>query len=346
MDISNLREQVLNPNLKVLLRPTPQQADSPYLPINVKALMAEERLTFSVHLKVSEGEAGEIKFLPYLEEGEVLQGSWLESLKRVGIERLYVHEQHMDRIVAYLNNHLLLLSSDLEHRQEKFCILREHLTVSLHRAFKNPQLGGHVTLAKKSLGNLATFMGGEDFPWKLVWDMLYRDYTLYNHSVNVGLMGMALLIFLGKPQRDCLNIGLAGLFHDLGLTCLNEEIVLKTLPLDPDEREILNRHPLLGYRLLQNNPQIPIDTLRLILEHHENADGSGYPEGLPLSRQHPHTRLLFILEVYDGLTTFRPYRPAHTPFAALKILQEQRGAQGLACEPRTLKQFIQFLALA
>jgi HD-GYP domain-containing protein (c-di-GMP phosphodiesterase class II) len=346
MDISNLREHFQNPNLKVHLCPASKQVDSPYLPINLKVLMANERLTFPVHLKVSEGKAGEIKFLPYLEDGEVLQGSWLESLKRVGIKRLYIHEQHVDRFVAYLNNHLLLLSADPEHRQEKFCILREHLTMSLHRAFQNPQLGAHVNLAKKSLGKLARFMGQKDFPWKLVWDMLYRDYTLYNHSVNMGLMGMALLKFLGKPEQDCLNLGLAGLFHDLGLTCLNEEIVQKILPLDPEEREILHRHPLLGYRLLQYNPLIPMDTLRLILEHHENAEGSGYPEGLPLSRQHPHTRILFILEVYDGLTTYRPYRPAHTPFAALKILQEQRGDRELACETKTLKQFIQFLALA
>ncbi len=346
MDISNLREHFQNPNLKIHLRPTSRQVDSPYLPISLLVLMAEERLTFPVHLKVSEGEAGDIKFLPYLEEGEVLQNSWLESLKRVGIKRLYIHEQHMDRLLAYLNNHLLLLSAAPEQTREKLCILREHLSLSLHRAFKNPQLGPHIELAKKSIKKLAKFMVQEDFPWKLVWDMLYRDYTLYNHSVNVGLMGMALLIFLGKPERDCLNLGLAGLFHDLGLTCLNEEIVQKTLPLDPEERETMNRHPLLGYRLLQDNAQIPLDSLRLILEHHENAEGTGYPQGLPLSRQHPYTRVLFIIEVYDGLTTFRPYRPAHTPFAALKILQEQRGAHGLACEPKTLKQFIQFLALA
>lgn len=346
MDISILREQFLKPNLKVLRRPSPKQVDSPYLPVNLDMFMADERLTFTVYLKVSEGEGGEIKFLPYLEKEEVLQGSWLESLKRVGIERLYVHEDNLDQVMAYLNNHLLLLSADQEHRREKFSILREHLTLSLHRAFKHPQLGNHVALAKKTLRSLATFMEERNFPWKLVWDMLYRDYTLYNHAVNVGLMGMALLKFIGKPQRDCLNMGMAGLFHDLGLTCFNEELVQKIVPLDPEESEILNRHPSLGYQLLKDNAHIPLDTLRLILEHHENADGSGYPEGLPLSRQHPHTRFLYILEVYDGLTTLRPYRPAHTPFTALKILQKQHGVRGLACDPKALKQFIQFLALA
>ncbi len=346
MDIANLREQFLQRNLRVLRCPTPSQLDSPYLPIALKALMLEEQVTFTLYLKVSEGANREIKFMPYLVEGEILNRSWLELLKQVGIERLYFHERDMDRMLAYLNNHLLLTSGDPAHYPERYCILREHLTVSLTRTFKNPNSGGvHMAKAKNSLENLLGFMGKKGFPWKLMWEMLYRDYTLYNHSVNVSLMGMAFSLFLGKSHHESLNLGLAGLFHDLGLTCLNEEIVQKTLPLSPEERELLNRHPSLGYRLLQNNSQVPLDTLRLVLEHHENADGSGYPQGLPLSRQHPCTRILFILEVYDGLITFRPYRPAYTPFAALKILQEQRGKRGLACDPPTLKRFIEFLAL-
>jgi HD-GYP domain-containing protein (c-di-GMP phosphodiesterase class II) len=346
MDIANLRQQFLSQNLKILKRPTPKQENTPYLPVLIKVLMAEERLTFAVYLKVSEGEQGEIKFLPYLENGEILQEAWKESLERVGIERLYFHEQDLDRVVAYLNNHLLLTSAEPKHYREKYCILREHLSMSLHRAFQDPHLGTNIILAKNSLEKLTNFMQQKGFPWKLVWEMLHRDYTLYNHSVNVGLIGMAMMAYLKKRRRDCLIMGIAGLFHDLGLTQLKEEIVNKIEPLEPEEREHLQRHPILGYRLLQKNPQVPLDSLRLILEHHENADGSGYPQGLTLSQQHPYTRILFILETYEGLTTFRPYRPAHTPFAALKILQEKEGLRGPACEPKTLKQFIQFLALS
>ena len=190
--------------------------------------MVEERITFPVHLKVSEGEKGEIRFLPYLEEGEILQRSWVESLERVGIERLYFHEQDLDRAVAYLNNHMLLTSAEPKHYKEKFCILREHLSLSLVRAFESPQRRAPTSNWRRSpWRNLARFMGKKDFPWKLVWDMLHRDYTLYNHSVNVSLMSMAFMGFLGKPERDCILLGLAGLFHDVGLTHLNQEIVNK-----------------------------------------------------------------------------------------------------------------------
>jgi len=344
MDTPNLREQFLNQNLKVLHRPTPIHDHSPYLPVFLTVLMVEERLTFPVYLKVSAGEEGEIKFLPYLEEGEVVQRAWMESLDQVGIDHLYIREKDVDRVVAYLNNHLLLASGEPEHKRKKFTLLREHLSFSLVRAFQAPHQGAHVGLAKKSLENLGKFMWQEGFPWNLVWEMLYRDYTLYSHSVNVGVMGMALMAYLKKPGRDGLTMGLAGLFHDLGMITFGEEFFHKAGPLDPEEREAMKKHPCHGRRLLQNNPQIPLDTLRLILEHHENANGTGYPQGLRLAQQHPHTRFLYILEAYDSLTNFRPYRAAYTPFAALKIFQEP--SQGLVCEPRALKKFIQFLALA
>ena len=116
-------------------------------------------------------------------------------MERVGIESLFFHEQDLDRAVAYLYNHILLTSAEPKHYKEKFCILREHLSLSLVRAFESTQFGANVKLAKKSLENLAKFMGKKDF-LKLVWKMLHRDYTLYHQSVNVSLMGMAFMGFL------------------------------------------------------------------------------------------------------------------------------------------------------
>ena len=114
----------------------------------------------------------------------------------------------------------------------------------------------------------------------------------------------------------------------------------------PEEWEETKRHPIIGMQILKCHSTVPTEGLQLVVEHHENADGSGYPEGLPLHRQHPWTRILRLVDAYDALTTYRPYRPAHTPFAALKSLQKQEGPQGPIFEPRTLKNFIRFLALA
>jgi HD-GYP domain-containing protein (c-di-GMP phosphodiesterase class II) len=90
---------------------------------------------------------------------------------------------------------------------------------------------------------------------------------------------------------------------------------------------------------------MPSEVLQLVLEHHENADSSGYPRGLPLGKQHPWTRIIRLVDAYDALTGHRPFRQALTSFAALKSLQNQVSPKGPIFDPRILKIFIRFLAL-
>jgi HD-GYP domain-containing protein (c-di-GMP phosphodiesterase class II) len=180
---------------------------------------------------------------------------------------------------------------------------------------------------------------------KLVWELLYRDYNLYNHSLNVCLLGMAMMLFLKKTRAESQLMGLVGLFHDVGMTRVSEELLSRIDPLTPDEILEIKRHPCLSYQMLKTYPAMPREGLRLVLEHHEDADGSGYPQSLPLVKQHPWTRIMRVVDTYDALTAYRPYRIAQTPFAALKFLQEQMGPRGPLFDLRTLKTFIRFLAL-
>jgi HD-GYP domain-containing protein (c-di-GMP phosphodiesterase class II) len=340
-----LRLHILDDSLKVVRRPV-EKEDSQYAPISLAVLMMGERLTFGLYLKASEEGNNRVEFIPYLEEGETLEPHWLEKLQKLGIDRLFLHRQDLGKAIAYLNNHLLVESGHQAGSSKEFSLLREHMNFSLQAACNAPQLGHHVGLAKKSLGTFFGVLQKNRLSWKLLLKIMYRDYTLYNHAVNVAMLGMGMGGHLRKSPKDCLVLGVAGLFHDLGLIKISEEITGKKEPLAPEEWEILKKHPWLGYRLLKGNPEIPVASLRLVLEHHENADGSGYPQGLELKRQHPLTSILALLEAYDGLTIFRPYRPRYTPFAALKILQEERGSHGgPAFEPKTLKKFIEFLAL-
>lgn len=340
-----LRLHILDESLKVLKRPVGKQ-DNQYVSIPLSVLMIGERVTFDLCLKISEAGESEVKFISYLEDGDILEPHWLEKLQKLGIDRLFLHRQDLDKSIAYLNNHLLLENGKPGSSHKELGILREHLNFSLQAALHAPQLGHHVGLAKKSLATFFAVLQKNRLPWKMVLELMYRDYTLYNHSVNMAVLAMAMGSYLKKSPKDCLALGLAGLFHDLGLIKIDEEITGKKDPLTPEEWETLKKHPCLGYQLLKGVAEIPMASLRLILEHHENMEGSGYPQRLDLRRQHPLTRIVSLLETYDGLTIYRPYRPRYTPFAALKILQEERGARGgPVFEPRTLKKFIEFLGL-
>jgi HD-GYP domain-containing protein (c-di-GMP phosphodiesterase class II) len=164
--------------------------------------------------------------------------------------------------------------------------------------------------------------------------------------VNICLLGVAMMLFLKKSRRESQLMGMAGLFHDLGMTRLPDEILNKPASLTPEEWDHTKRHPTIGVQLLKSSPAMPAEGLHLVQEHHENADGSGYPLGIPLRRQHPWSRIIRLLDAYDAITSHRVYRPGQSPYAALKTLQEQEGPQGPVFDPHTLKNFIRFLALS
>ncbi len=345
MDVRSTRKQLFANQLNVLRRHFHNSGTTPFLPLYLQALMVGEKLSFSLYVKVSGDDHQEVKYLPLLEAEEVLEPSWVEVLRRLGIERFYFHRKDLELVIAYLNNHLLLLDIRREHApKEKLFVLVEHLNFSLYRSFNSPHLGRHIHLAQIQVDHLVQELQKNIKSLKLVWELLYRNYTLYNHSINVCLLGIGLMLFLHKSRQDSQVMGLAGLFHDLGLTRVPEEFLHRPEPLNPEERETLEKHPYLGYQVLKECGSIPPEVMQLVLEHHENADGSGYPLGLPAGRQHPWTRIIHLVDAYDSLTGHRPFRQASTPFAALKTLQVQARPGGGVFDHRTLKNFIRFLA--
>jgi HD-GYP domain-containing protein (c-di-GMP phosphodiesterase class II) len=137
----------------------------------------------------------------------------------------------------------------------------------------------------------------------------------------------------------------AALFHDIGLVKIPAAILYKPTPLTPEECQEVQKHPEIAVDLLQQCSEVSPESLRLIWEHHENADGSGYPQGLGLSEQHAWTPLLRLIDAYDALVCQRHYRHAQSPFQALKIIQQQWGPYGPVFHRQLLKKFVEFLAL-
>lgn len=319
---------------------------SNYIPLDLKGLIPGERLTFSLYLKASDPQSEKFKYFPYLDGGEILENKWLESLHKIGIKGLFFHNTDLDNVLAYLNNHLQLLEMEgPAQTKKKFMVLSEHLSLTLRQVLTAPRLGAHIKLAFKQVDRIIEELQKDKHYQKMVWEILFRNYSLYNHAVNVCLLVVALMLFLQKPQRESRLLGSAALVLDLGMTRISDNILYKSESLTPEEWEETKTHPLIGMHILKRYPTLPAEGIQLVLEHHENADGSGYPKGLVLHRQHPWTRILRLVDAYDALTTSRPHRPAQTPFAALKLLQKQEGPRGPVFERRTLRNFIRFLAI-
>jgi putative nucleotidyltransferase with HDIG domain len=147
------------------------------------------------------------------------------------------------------------------------------------------------------------------------------DYT-YMHSVAVCAMMLALARQLGLSDEDTRACGLAGLLHDIGKMALPMDILNKPGKLTDAEFDIVKGHPGSGHSILTEVSDVPEIALEVCLHHHEKFDGRGYPHGLAGQEISLHARMGAVCDVYDAITSDRPYKDGWTPSESLKRMEE------------------------
>lgn len=136
-----------------------------------------------------------------------------------------------------------------------------------------------------------------------------KDAYTRGHSERVGAWGRALGEALGLATADAESIAQAGLLHDIGKIGVPEAVLTKTGPLTEIEWRAMRRHPVVGAQIVAPFDFLAVGAL-IIRHHHERWDGSGYPDGLAGEAIPLGARIVAVADVYDALTSDRPYRPA------------------------------------
>ncbi len=147
------------------------------------------------------------------------------------------------------------------------------------------------------------------------------DYT-YMHSVAVCAMMVSLAKQLGLDEAQTRLAGMAGLLHDMGKVMIPSEVLNKPGKLTDAEFTIIKTHPVEGHRLLLLNSEIDPVVLDACLYHHEKMDGSGYPEGLKGDEISLMAKMNAVCDVYDAITSNRPYKAGWDPAESLRKMAE------------------------
>lgn len=147
------------------------------------------------------------------------------------------------------------------------------------------------------------------------------DYT-YMHSVAVCALMVALGRVLGLDDKSLRAVGMAGLLHDLGKALMPMEVLNKPGKLTEEEFAIMKGHPVEGHRLLTEGGGAGEVTLDVCLHHHEKVDGSGYPEGLKDAGISLHAKMGAVCDVYDAITSNRPYKSGWDPAESIRKMAE------------------------
>ena len=154
-----------------------------------------------------------------------------------------------------------------------------------------------------------------------------RDYDTctYSHSVNVGVLSLlvARRYFGSSDRHDLRELGIGFFLHDLGKIRINPGVVMKEGLLTDEEMTEMRRHPLYGFDILKETNQLTTESKLIVLEHHEREDGRGYPYGLYGGEIHEYARICALVDMYDALTSDRPYRERLFPFQALNLIRRK-----------------------
>ncbi|RCX32707.1 PAS domain S-box-containing protein/putative nucleotidyltransferase with HDIG domain [Thioalbus denitrificans] len=151
-----------------------------------------------------------------------------------------------------------------------------------------------------------------------------RDPYTAGHQQRVAQLAVAMARQMGLPEKQVDGIRLGGLVHDIGKVALPAELLSRPGRLTELEFELIREHSELGYEILRD-ADLPWPVARMVREHHERLDGSGYPLGLVGEAILPEARILAVADVVEAMSSDRPYRPGQGIDVALAHLEEMRG---------------------
>jgi HD-GYP domain-containing protein (c-di-GMP phosphodiesterase class II) len=166
------------------------------------------------------------------------------------------------------------------------------------------------------------------------------DYS-YMHSVATCALMVALGRQVGLDEAGCREAGLAGLMHDIGKALMPLDVLNKPGKLTDDEFTVMRTHPEEGHRMVLGGQGVSEPILDVVLHHHERMDGTGYPHRLPGDQITPLARMGAICDVYDAITSNRPYKAGWDPAQSIARMASWKGH----FDPALFAAFVQSLGI-
>ncbi len=163
-----------------------------------------------------------------------------------------------------------------------------------------------------------------------------RDPALGAHLSSVATLAEQISLQIGLSAHQAKRIHMAAELHDVGKTGIPDSITEKPGPLDEDETEFMQRHSLIGERILRAASSLA-PAAGLVRSHHERMDGNGYPDGLEGERIPIGARIIFAADAFDAMTSARPYREA---ISVADALDELRDCAGTQFDPRVVEAIV------
>lgn len=263
-----------------------------------------------------------------LKAGVVLTDVILNRIRELQIFSLYI----IDEYSSYEIEDII----KPELRQKSIAVIKETFSdieriASVHN-FEKRNINQYTKREKKyfkSINKIAeelldNVLSNKNVLLSLV-DIKSMDNYTYSHCVNVAVISIVLGISLNLSKRQLTHLCIGALIHDIGKSFIPSEILQKPSELTLEEFEIIKNHPRRGYDFLGNFLDLSSHIKLVVLQHHERFDGLGYPNAISGDAISYLSRIVTIADVYDALTSDRPYKRSMCPSDALEYLMSNAG---------------------
>lgn len=257
---------------------------------------------------------------------EVLRrpGQALSPAHLQGHDTVWIRREDLP-IVKSLTDRLLTdpkLTKDLPLEKRVSAIQRSAMIV-VEDLFDEPS-EENISRGVKAVSSFVNILVRDPKAYHMLSKLSSHDPYTAKHSIGTAVNAVILGRKLGFSEADLLELGVAGLLHDIGKTKVKREIINKPGPLDEHEWREMQQHSGEGFAIVKDNPTLSERVKRAVAEHHEEGDGSGYPKGLKSDEIHLFARIICISDIFNALTTTRSYSTARSPFDAFQIMRGEK----------------------
>jgi HD-GYP domain-containing protein (c-di-GMP phosphodiesterase class II) len=299
---------------------SPLCTQAPLLPVAVRALCPTSVLDFDLFILADPSKPRVL----YRQRSLPLQQGDLDRLLERGVQTLYLRSGDEDSYRRYLREELV----QNEHLppSDRYKILREATRTILETAFHSHNLDHIVTLSADFGRQMTDLICHKETVLGYLVSIMQHDYYTYNHMVNVSTYAVMLANKLTIENREELYaIATGGLLHDLGKQQIDRKLLQKPGKLNASQQSMLRHHPRLGFEQLSLRKDMTWEQLMMVYQHHERPDGNGYPVGVTSEDIHPWSQICAVTDVFDALTTIRPYRQPVSYASASDYLMNEAG---------------------
>jgi len=312
-----------------------------YLPIKARDLFPSTILPCGLYYPAVSKTDKSVRLAELLAKGQIYDPDFQQFLLSQEVAEVYIRKEDEEAYNAYFvaNLQKLLQSSNLP-TDKKTELLYDNAETIVKKVFRERPSRANIAMGEQLIGSFTSHISTDHVSSHALLSLFSKDYVTFSHCVQVALLGMSLCRFMRWKPVEVADFGLGALFHDVGKNVIPDEILNKPGKLDVDEFEMIKKHPLLGYQQIKNTQRMSKEQLTVVLHHHEARDGSGYPYRLKGDSIHKYARVARIADVFDALTTKRPYKNALPTAKALQIMHEEMKE---TFDPAIFDAFVKFV---